>query len=224
MSVTVRVEQAGGGGQYGSFPIAFDASALENQINGPQGRVAECARLMECAGDGVVEVGTKLSSPPVEGEIEQDGVTILNEGNRTAIPRPCIVGFGLNERDPLQVEAVVSHHAPHGVGVGGGNEKPFEPGDRGGEVEVERMCIGQAACPVGRFMRPDEQNGILWLPFSGKTFHGGSVADVAGGGDRIIIRLRFCQRTGLLYNEIKGNADPNSTGFPSTAPQEKKGV
>jgi hypothetical protein len=58
-------QQAGGCGEQCSVAIRFDAAALEDKVYRLQGRIAKCARVVQCPGDAIVETGGILLPQPL---------------------------------------------------------------------------------------------------------------------------------------------------------------
>ena len=91
--VTVRRQQAGGGGEHGASPVALDGSAFEHEVQAVAVFAIDDAAFEELAVDGVVLGGGELFSPSVEAEVEQAVMAVVvGQCDEAVVAGPGVVG------------------------------------------------------------------------------------------------------------------------------------
>ena len=90
--IAIRSQQAGGGGEQGTFSVAFNGTAFEHEVAAVDVVAVKYAGLEQMTVDEVVLMGGKLHAPAVEAEVEQlrVGVFFL-QGDESMVAGPGVV-------------------------------------------------------------------------------------------------------------------------------------
>ena len=99
--VTVRSQQALGGGENRALAVAFHRTALQHEVFMIFEGHLEEATLSQMAGDGIVKLGREFLTPSVETEIEEEwgggSVFSVYECQRGMVAGPGVVGGAFKE-------------------------------------------------------------------------------------------------------------------------------